>query len=135
MSPLEEAYVLDSPAVISDEVGGETLAINLNTGAYFVVPATALPVWTAVTAGVPGHALLEGGADPREPALEAFLTQLLDAGLLRRAEQAAARGEIAAWDAQGLNLQAHLDMADLLGLDPIHDADEAVGWPSPRNED
>ncbi len=132
MSPLDEAYVLDGPAVISDEVGGETLAINLNTGAYFVVPPSALPVWAAVTAGGPGRALLDGDEDPRATALATYLNRLLDAGLLRHAEQASAPGSVGDWTAEELDLQAHMDMADLLGLDPIHDADESVGWPAPR---
>lgn len=132
MSPLDEAYVLDSPAVISDEVGGETLAINLNTGAYFVVPPSALPVWSAITSGVPARSLLTGVDDSRTQALTDYLTRLLDAGLLRRADRGSTLGAAVDWDAEGLDLQAHMDMADLLGLDPIHDADESVGWPAPR---
>ena len=57
MSVLETAFVVDAPAVISDEVGGETLAINLTTGAYFVIPPSALGVWRAVSGGVPAARL------------------------------------------------------------------------------
>lgn len=135
MSNLDEAYVLDGPAVISDEVGGETLAINLNTGAYFVIPPSALSVWSAVTTGVPGRALLDGDADPRGAALAAYIDRLLNAGLLRRAEAVSGPKATIKWDADGLALQEHTDMADLLGLDPIHDADEAVGWPARRDDD
>ena len=135
MSNLDEAFILDGPAVISDEVGGETLAINLNTGAYYVVPPSALLVWSAITGGVPGRALLDGDSDPRAGALEAYLNRLVAAGLLRRAEEALAPAVAGRWEAEGLDLQEHTDMADLLGLDPIHDADEAVGWPVRRAED
>jgi len=29
-------------------------------------------------------------------------------------------------------LEVYTDMQDLLLLDPIHDVDETVGWPSPK---
>jgi hypothetical protein len=84
---------------------------------------------------VPWRDLLAGEADPRADALEAFVNRLLDAGLLRRAELVSQPEAGTHWEAEGLDLQEHTDMADLLGLDPIHDADEAVGWPVRRAED
>lgn len=127
---LSQSYELRSPAVISDEVGGETLAINLDTGAYYVIAPGSLPVWTALTAGVPAMSLLEGDSDPRELALEAFVSQLLDAGLLRPSDFSSNPGQIDQWLGEDLQIQEFTDMADLLGLDPIHDADAALGWPS-----
>ncbi|MBI1350224.1 MAG: hypothetical protein GC156_03815 [Actinomycetales bacterium] len=129
MSILDKPFELDSPSVISDEVGGETLAINLNTGAYYVVPPESLWVWRAVTAGVPGRALLSG-EDDREAALAQYVTSLQEAGLVREATMAKpAPVDAEAWTAADLAISEHTDMADLLGLDPIHDVDEAVGWP------
>lgn len=132
MSPLDLVFELDGPAVISDEVGGETLAINLNTGAYFVVPPSSLGVWNAVTQAVPARALLDRDDDPRAEALATYVERLQTAGLLRPASQPASLNAPFEWEAADLDLQEHNDMADLLGLDPIHDADESVGWPAPR---
>jgi hypothetical protein len=119
---------IDSPTVISDEVDGETLALNLATGAYYVIPRASGPVWRALACGVPAADILAGTDDPRSPALAAYVQALLAAGLLRPAASAAATGPLQ-WAADDLQVEAHTDMADLLGLDPIHDADENVGWP------
>lgn len=125
---LSIALELDRPTVISDEVDGETLVINLGTGAYYVIPEQALAVWTAISNGVPAKRLLDGAQDPRSAALAEYLQRLLDAGLLREAGSVR-DGVSVRWDTADLDLEEHTDMADLLGLDPIHEADENVGWP------
>lgn len=136
MTILDQPHELDSPAVISDEVGGETLAINLNTGAYFVIPPGALPVWAAVTQAVPARALLDGPDDPRAEGLAAYLQRLVEVGLVRPAATASEHGgPVGAWQVTDLELMEHNEMADLLGLDPIHDVDVSVGWPQARPAD
>jgi hypothetical protein len=132
---LSQPHELRGPTVISDEVGGETLAINLESGAYFVISPASLAIWSALTTGVPAMALLEGATDPRQPALEAFLTKLLNAGLLRPVDSPSEPGEMEPWFGEDLEIQEFTDMADLLGLDPIHDVDEALGWPSKPSTD
>lgn len=124
---------LDAPAVIADVIGGETLIINLNTGSYFVIPPESLAVWSALSTGVPAAALLSGQDDPREEALSAYVSELAEAGLLRLANHSATALEIA-WQPEDLGVDHHTDMADLLGLDPIHDADDNVGWPMRKPE-
>lgn len=125
---LRVARELDRPSVISDDVGGETLAINLQTGSYYVIPPTGRDVWQAISGGVPAASLLDGLDDPRTEALVDLVRQAVGAGLLRDAEQARPPVQVE-WSADGLQIEEHTDMADLLGLDPIHEADENVGWP------
>jgi hypothetical protein len=132
---MSQPHELRGPAVISDEVGGETLAINLDSGAYYVITPGSLVVWAALITGVPAAALLEGATDPRRPALEAFLAKLLEAGLLRPIDSPSEPGEVESWVGEDLEIQEFTDMADLLGLDPIHDVDEVLGWPSKRPTD
>ena len=124
---------LASPEVIADEVAGETLAINLATGAYYVIPAGGLAVWHAVSSRVPAASLLDGPDDPRRQSLSNFVETLVGSGLLRDASEAA-RSDRVEWQAEALVVEEHTDMADLLGLDPIHDADENVGWPMRQPE-
>jgi hypothetical protein len=130
---LDIAREIDGPTVIADEVGGETLAINLNTGSYFVIPNGSLAVWNALASGVPAASLLIDDDDPRATGLRSFLSQLLEAGLLREAAEAKAAPAFE-WSAEHLLIEQHTDMADLLGLDPIHDADANVGWPMRKPE-
>ena len=125
---LRVARELDSPSVISDDVGGETLAINLQTGSYYVIPPTGREVWQAISGGVPAASLLDGPDDPRAVALAALVRQAVEAGLLRESAEVRSPAGVA-WSADGLQIEEHKDMADLLGLDPIHEADENIGWP------
>lgn len=132
MDILDQAYELRGPAVISDEVGGETLAINLDTGVYYVIPPAAASVWGALSTGTPARALLAGRGDADRDALVSFCTRLIEAGLLRPTATAADPVGPVEWEGPNLDIEAHDDMADLLGLDPIHDADDARGWPLPK---
>lgn len=131
---LDVARELDSPTVISDEVGGEVLAINIGTGAYFVIPPSSAGVWSALSSGVPAERLLGGPDDPRAGALLEFVTTLVEKGLLREAATAAQPAGEVAWTVTDLAVEEHTDMADLIGLDPIHDVDENVGWPVQRTD-
>ncbi len=136
---IDETYTLRTPNVVSDEVGGETLAINLDTGAYYVIAPSALPVWRAISNGIRPSALLDDADDNRAAALGAFVEQIIAAGLVQVSTLESTVAENAAsaidWSADGLRLEEFTDMADLLGLDPIHDADEVVGWPSANRPD
>ncbi|CAB4322567.1 MAG: hypothetical protein F2520_01485 [Actinobacteria bacterium] len=132
---LDEIYTLRTPNVVSDEVGGETLAINLDTGAYYVIAPSALPVWRAISNGIRPSALLDDADDKRSAALSAFVEQVIAAGLVTASDIESTVDSSIEWNADGLLLQEFTDMADLLGLDPIHDADEVVGWPSANRPD
>lgn len=132
---LDEIYTLRTPNVVSDEVGGETLAINLDTGAYYVIAPSALPVWRAISNGIRPSALLDDADDKRSAALSAFVERVIAAGLVTASDIESTVDSSIEWNADGLLLQEFTDMADLLGLDPIHDADEVVGWPSANRPD
>lgn len=132
MDRLDQEHELRTPAVISDEVDGEVLAIDLDRGIYYVVPPAAVGVWRALTTGTPARALCAGRPVAQQRELTEFLDRLLDAGLVRPAGTAPTTtpGDPVVWDGAPLVLEAHDDLADLLGLDPVHDADEAAGWPT-----
>ncbi|QPN62402.1 hypothetical protein H8F25_11835 [Synechococcus sp. CBW1004] len=109
--------------------------INLNTGSYFVIPPASLGVWNALSSGIAAVALLDGDDDPRTEVLRSYVGQLLEAGLLRGApEDRSGSTAPLAWQPADLGIEQHTDMADLLGLDPIHDADANVGWPMQKPE-
>ncbi|MFO1538470.1 MAG: hypothetical protein ACKOVH_11740 [Actinomycetota bacterium] len=129
---LDQPYELCAPAVISDEVDGEVLAIDLEHGIYYVVAPASAGVWRALTTAVPPRTIVADRSPEAATAVLAFLDRLLGAGLVRVATTAAALTAPVEWAGGPLELEAHDDMADLLGLDPIHDADDTHGWPTPR---
>lgn len=133
MALLDQSYTLNEPSVISDEVGGETLAIHLDSGAYFVFPNPSLPVWKAITAGVPPQRLLDSPDDPRAGALQSYVGRLLELQLIRTADVVSVRSDLPQWQVEDLTVAEYTDMADLLGPDPIHDADKDLGWPLLRD--
>lgn len=132
---LSIARELDSPTVISDEVGDEVLAINIATGAYYVIAPSSLGVWQALSTGVPASQLLKGPTDPRTEALGEFLAALVDGGLLREATTVSNPTAEIPWSGSDLSVEEHTDLADLIWLDVIHDADQEVGWPVRRQFD
>lgn len=122
--------------IVSEEVAGETIIINLLNGHYHRLEGTASRLWGAakeptdfrawlIGAGVEADALMESD-------LAAFALALFEAGLIRLAEAAEpALRRLAATapsDPPPLVLESYSDMEDLLLLDPIHDVDDH-GWP------
>jgi hypothetical protein len=41
--------------------------------------------------------------------------------------------EAASWAFAGFSLESFSDLEDILGLDPIHEADPDKGWPAARD--
>jgi hypothetical protein len=76
------------------------------------------------------------GAEPaRRDEVAAFLARVVDYGLVEPDVGAIAQPLASDWReaARGLTgpvqLEAFDDIADLITADPIHDTDEATGWP------
>lgn len=144
---LSEAYRVrvKGPVVVSETVGDETIIMHHETGHYFDTSGTGSLLWNAITGGatIAGLAALLsartgiGLAAAREAAA-AFVETLLQHDLIVRAEGRDPDDDLAATDTGAGDrlayaapvLGVHTDLADLLLLDPIHEAGEA-GWPSP----
>ena len=139
MAEPTSSYELNNPPVIAEMLEGEVVAIDLDAGNYYSVRGSAAAVWNALVAGATPDAIATAaasGADPA-PLLEAllvFVDRLLADRLLRPRAGAAAPPALAplpAWAAGELTLDIFTDMQNLLGLDPVHEADDRLGWPAP----
>jgi len=140
--PATVGYVVASRDIVSEEFDGEFVVLDLASGKYYSMDAAASALWRAISAGVSLQALagaVEGGA----PANTAIPAQ----AIYDYAEQLVAYGCLAPSDVAGsapvdpaivdvLRASASLpkvamfsDLADLIMADPIHDVEEAVGWP------
>lgn len=123
-------YTLCTPHVISEEAAGETVVINLETGSYYNLNAHASALWALLAAGLDSDALL--AACPGDAAKEQarhFLDRLAGEGLIRESRTAVPLPEDLRVSWHELDFQTFTDMQELLGLDPIHEADESAGWP------
>jgi hypothetical protein len=120
------AFTPAGPEVISDNVDGVVVAINLLTGRYYSMSPAASVLWDRIQRGP--AVLLSETSDPRAVL---FLEELHSEGLVRRANPAPETAAIVdePLDLSDLTVTAHSDLQELLALDPIHDVDPAAGWP------
>jgi hypothetical protein len=136
-------YRVNSPQVISETVGGETIIVNLATGHYYNLQGSAVDVWEALERGQSPAAIvaaLESRYEARDGEIEGAVGTLLDdfakAGLVVAEEHGAgdeaapappAAGEKAPFVAP--SFATFTDMQDIILLDPVHEVD-ASGWPN-----
>lgn len=134
---------MNSPQVISETVGGETIIVNLASGHYFNLQGTAVDIWDAVVREEPTEAIVAGlagryaaGEGELEEAVDGFLTELAAAELVTPEEDEAGAPVAIAPPPEGRDLPpftsptftTFTDMQDIILLDPVHEVD-ARGWP------
>lgn len=129
-----QRFRVNAPSVVAEEVEGEVIAINLATGAYYSMQGWSAWAWSALAAGVPVDDV--AAKVPEANVVAGFLTDLLDERLLAPvgddtvAPDSEASIPSPPVDAfEGLLVERHTDMADLILLDPVHDVDPDKGWP------
>lgn len=136
---MPESYCLNSPEVVSETIDGEAVVVNLAEGIYYSLQDSATDIWELLLSGLALDDVLahlerrfEAPRATLQSELSRFLGELRQEGLLReRPEPATAQpSELAAPKPfQPPRLERFTDMQELLALDPIHQVDEARGWP------
>jgi len=130
-------YQLSSAEIVCEEFDDEMVALNLASGEYFALNRSASFLMTRL---IKGHSAGDLSAiHPQAFSVEEciqFVETLVARGLIA----VDLAGEVLPVDtdaiehAQALTekpvLEVHTDLADLIISDPIHDADEAMGWPA-----
>ena len=140
-------YRKNEPAVVSETIDGEVIAINLDQGTYYSLQGVAADLWGMVEQGMGIDAIAQSmqqiyqpGEKPIETVVAEFLKQLEDEELIVTvgAAEPSAQPLAGAPNGQGSGLAMPLpvlnkysDMQDLLLLDPIHEVD-ASGWPTQK---
>ena len=135
-------YRVNSPQVISETVGGETIIVNLASGHYFSLQGTAVDVWEGVERGESAETIaLQLGQryEAAEGEIVAAVQKLLDdfvaAELLVADGNGTGSSPVApAQDAAERvpfvppSFTTFTDMQDIILLDPVHEVDTR-GWP------
>ena len=122
--------------ISAEEIDGELIAINFDTGKYFALEGTAIEMWDALAAGHTIEAIVaaqsgRAGFNPETGAAEvaAFVDQLREEKLFLDGGKAATEVLVAGSEAwQTPQLTEFDDMAAMLKLDPVMDVGQ-VGWP------
>jgi len=144
----DDVFRVNGPHVISENIDGEVVLVNLGKGLYYSTDQVGADVWGLLGAG---HSVREIGDAisaryAGEPgtittAVVAFLAELLQEELIvteppvpereaREMPVAEDRADKARFQPPTLN--KYTDMRDMLLLDPIHDVEES-GWPVPKS--
>lgn len=136
-------YRVNSPHVISETVGGETIIVNLGSGHYFSLDGTAVDVWQGLERGDATEKVvfdLEQRYEAEENAIAEAVQKLVDdflAAELIVAEPDAGAGEPQVPATQNVGerppfvpptFAMFTDMQDIILLDPVHEVDTR-GWP------
>ena len=136
--------------IVSEEIDGEVIIVNLQNGNYYSLSRSAAVIW----AGIQQHATLERLQQQLETRYAGDIASMgRDLGELIRALEAerlittrpAAEAPVAS-EASAANpepaaekeayqppqFECFTDMGDLLLLDPVHEAEDEKGWPHPK---
>ena len=124
-------YVLSGPDVVCEEFDGEFVVLDLKTGCYFSFNRSASVVWNLLAAGVAPSAIEAAWGKAIQPLLDTLLRHDLLVASGEAGEivlDADARASLRAVE-DAPTVEAFEDLADLIRADPVHDVDEAAGWP------
>lgn len=123
------------PNCTAEELDGELVAINMDTGIYFSIKDDGATIWNDLVAGHSVEALAALVDDEALAAgIVAFAQQLVENGLMRSLDTphsptAPAGTAAVAASLQMPELESFGDMQSLLLLDPVHEVDGDAGWP------
>ena len=131
--------------VVFEKFDSESLAINLDSGAYYSMTGSSDKLWALLAEGASVEQIVEYflAAHEGEPSLIAEAVQRF-LGRLEAEQLIVEDVNASVADAtppvqspaektpfQDFEISVFTDMQDLLLLDPIHDTDE-TGWPAPN---
>jgi hypothetical protein len=134
-------FQVNSPRIIWEEVDGEVLCIDLGNGNYYSLRGTGAVIWHAVEQGARVSeiaALLERtyeGENEFAIALTRFLDEIVAEELVipmpadGQATTALTETVVSGAPFETPVLEKYTDMQELVLLDPVHDFQEAEGWP------
>ncbi|TPN94538.1 PqqD family peptide modification chaperone [Mesorhizobium sp. B1-1-5] len=134
--PLSDVYAVAGRDIVFESFDGEAVVLDLSNGKYFGFSDSGSKVWQALSSGVGTEALIRSAAARIDAAaIEAFITQLVEFGLLApsSATPLPSSDDLPAALAaanEPLNVSVHDDLADLILVDPIHEVEEPLGWPA-----
>ncbi len=133
------SYRILRPRIVYEVLNNEVIAIDFDTGTYFVLPHAAKQVWLLIEKQISVEQIAQLMADHYQRGysqvlldIEPFIEQLLCNGLIELSDsQGSAEGvqiDSQGWQYDAPKLMTYTDVQDLLLLDPIHEIAE-VGWP------
>jgi hypothetical protein len=134
-----QAHAFNSDKFAFEVFADEIVVLDVGEGTYFALGGWAVDIWQGLVGGQRVDLIVDTisrrykmPADVLAGELSEFIGRLKDDQILMEAEPA---GEAIALPEsfhpfRPLSFEKHIDMQDLLTLDPIHDVDPEKGWPT-----
>lgn len=148
-----ENFKVNSPKVVHETIDGEVVLVNLEKGDYFSLVKVGAEIWDALTRGLSRENIVSeimqrynGDRETIEQAVNVLIEELQSEELIILNSTNELKGNnpfstqlqtIPASEKLAFelpSLQKYTDMEELLALDPIHEVDEQMGWPSAKVE-
>ncbi|HGG06109.1 MAG TPA: PqqD family protein [Aliiroseovarius sp.] len=125
-------FEVPSESIVHEEFDGDLVILNLETGQYFGLNLTASLIWNALMQGASADSL--ASINGISSTLQSFITRLVDLGLVVETTSPGTQPDPvlkkSLEDASAApDLEIYDDLSDLILADPIHDVDNAEGWP------
>lgn len=127
-----------APDCVAEEFDGEIVALNVKTGIYCSMREAGAALWRDLVAGHSveslAQALVAGGGEPK--GFHEFVDTIIAHGLMRPTlslpENPSALEflDLVLTNPASLIVEVFFDMKSLLLLDPVHEVDDAKGWPA-----
>ena len=144
-------FRVNEPKVVHETIDGEVVLVNLERGDYFSLVTAGAEIWDGLAKGLSQGEIVteitqryEGDRETIEQAIHNFIDQLQKEELIVVAPTSEASNSNLSDNqsptipsAEKLpfvppSLDKYTDMEELLALDPIHEVDEQMGWPSAK---
>ncbi|MBT8215256.1 MAG: PqqD family protein [Acidimicrobiia bacterium] len=121
----------NTPTIAAEEIDGEVVIVNFDTGHYFSLRSTAAEIWRLLEAGFLSTEVAELYANGEPESVRRFVGSLLDANLMvaESPNGHPSRPEVEVGEFSEPVLERFEEMSDMLLYDPIHDVDD-TGWPN-----
>jgi hypothetical protein len=139
----DERFCVDADRVVHETLDQETILIDLVTGTYYSLEGSGSEIWELLSAGVSvadAQAALSrrypGTAESAARGVGELARELQEEGLLVPGLTGEAEPPLDHPAAQAFAppvLRRYTDMEYFLRLDPVHEVDEAAGWPEPAS--
>jgi hypothetical protein len=143
------SFRINSPQVVHETIDGETVIIDMETGNYYSLQHIGADIWNLIDQGAQLQQILEGiqqqytgNTDDIIQGVNQLLDQLQEENLILLETDDLEEPQTV--EISGLKsgkrefimpvLERFTDIQDLLLLDPIHEVDEAEGWPKQPQE-
>lgn len=131
----QKAFSLKNPPTIAESIDSEVVLINLDTGSYYNITGVAASLWEVLVSGSSFEEIANhyGWSDDERKRVAEFVDYAVMENLIFETSVADVPNNLKPDFDLGdaiLCIQKFTDMQEILGLDPIHQADGEAGWPN-----